>query len=336
MGKAHWGTTVLPGALKSQHKQVELVWETLPPHPVVMAETTAMHRQIRALGVSDGVMLLGYGDWNENLGPVKVIGYDLSTLEPVTLMTQPSSLGNEAWDRIRIIDGKAYLPHTDPTLNNQGAYTTNENGIWETVKVGNNPSMIHTFDVIKFKGRMMACGSQAAGGTGAGVVYTETAPGSREFTRTLLGDLRDDFARFYKFFVRDEGNEVMVQNSSGGLESFVTTDGSTWSAAPGEPQNWGNNAWDSPAPLPVGWPSVATRYATLEHEGWLWITQANGVVKRARYTPPGGGDWPHNLGDAAYIPDRMGTVDGTVLDISLPADRIAVDPSDPTVAVITT
>ena len=280
MSEAHWGTTVLPGVLKSQHKRVEVVWETLPPHPVVMAETTAMHRQIKALGVSDGVMLLGYGDWNENLGPVKVIGYDLETLEPVTLMEQPPELSSEVWDRIHIIDGKAYLPHTDPTLNNQGAYTTNESGFWETVKVGENPSMLHTFDVIRFKGRMLACGSISSGG-GAGVVYTETEPGSREFARSLLGDIRDDFARFYKFFVRDGGNEVMVQNSAGGLESFVTTDGDTWTAAPGEPQNWGNNPSDSPDPLPVGWPFM-TRYATLEHEGWLWITQPDGVVKRAR------------------------------------------------------
>lgn len=282
MGKAHWGTTALPGVLKTRHAYVEVVWETLPPHPVVMAEATAMHREIRALGVSDGVMLLGYGDWNESFGPVKVIGYDLSTLEPVTLMTQPPELGTEAWDRIRIIDGKAYLPHTDPTLNNQGAYTTNERGFWETVKVGENPSMIHTFDVIKFKGRMMACGSMSSGG-GAGVVYTETAPGSRVFTRTLLGGIRDPFARFYKFFVRDGGNEVMVQNSSGGLESFVTTDGDNWTAAPGEPRDYRNTATEIPAPLPVGYVGHgAVVTAAVYHDGWVWVGGHGGVVKRAR------------------------------------------------------
>lgn len=281
MGGGHWGTTVLPGVVKVQHKRVEVAWETLPPHPAVMAETTAAHRQIHALGVSDGVMLLGYGDWTENLGPVKVIGYDLSTLEPVTLMEPPAALGSEGWDRIRIIDGKAYLPHTDPTSNNQGAYTTNENGVWETVKVGGNQSMIHTFDVIKFKGRMMACGSRAADGSGAGVVYTETAPGSRVFTETLLGGIRGAGARFYKFFVRDGGNEVMVQNYSGGLESFATTDGSTWTAAPSEPRDYSNEPFDNPGSLPIGWPNEV-RYALIEHEGWVWITQANGVVKRAQ------------------------------------------------------
>ena len=282
------GITVLPGRVKAKVKvqpgqdgHAQVVWETLPPHPVVMAETTFNHRTIYALGVSDGVMLLGYGDWIENLGPVKVIGYDLSTLQPVTLMEPPAVLGSEAWDRIRLIDGKAYLPHTDPTSNQQGAYTTNETGIWETVKVGGNQSMLHTFDVIKFKGRMMVCGSMSADGSGAGVVYTETAPGSRVFAETLLGGLRGSGARFYKFFVRDGGNEVMVQNSSEGLESFVTTDGDTWAAAPGESQDYSNSPGDTPDPLPNGWPSV-TRLAAVEHEGWYWITQADGVVKRAR------------------------------------------------------
>lgn len=273
------GITVLPGRVKAKVQPGRGVWETLPPHPAVMAETTAEHQRIKALGVSDGVMLIGYGDWNENLGPVKVIGYDLVTLLPVTLMEPPAALGSEAWDIIRIIDGKAYLPHTDPTLNNQGAYTTNENGVWETVMVGTNPSMIHTFDVIRFKGRMMACGSQAADGSGAGVVHTETAPGSRVFTETLLGGIRGPGARFYKFFVRDGGNEVMVQNWSGVLESFVTTDGDNWTAAPSEPQGYS----DTPDPLPTGYTNHGVEYvsAVTFHDGWVWVGGNGGDVKRA-------------------------------------------------------
>ena len=282
MAIGHWGTTVLPGLVKTQHRRIEVAWETLPPHPTVMLDDRGTHQTIAAMGVTDGVMLLGYGDWTINTGPVDVLGYDLETLEPVTLMEQPPELGNEAWDRIHIIDGKAYLPHLDPTLNNQGAYTTNENGVWETVKVGENPSMIHTLDVIKFKGRMLACGSMSAGG-GAGCVYTETAPGSRTFTRTLLGDVRADLARFYKFFVRDGGNEVMVQNSAGGLESFVTTDGDNWTAAPGEPRDYRNTATEIPAPLPVGYVGHgAVVTAAVYHDGWVWVGGHGGVVKRAR------------------------------------------------------
>ena len=291
------GITVLPGRVKAkvtvQPGEIEPdptepgpgedLWETLPLHPAVMAETTFNHRLIKALGVSDGVMLLGYGDWAENLGPVKVIGYDLVTLLPVTLMEPPHALGSEAWDIIRIIDGKAYLPHTDPTLGNQGAYTTTERGFWETVEIGGDQSMIHTFDVVKFKGRMMACGSMYEDGVGAGVVYTETEPGSREFAISLLGDSRGPGARFYTLSVRDEGNEVMVQNYSGGLESFVTTDGDNWTAAPSEPPV--NSS--TPGPLPTGYTNhgVELVSAVTFHDGWVWVGGSDGVVKRALLTP---------------------------------------------------
>lgn len=284
----HWGTVMLTGGLRSELKRVvQATWETLPPHPVVMADSRGTHQRVRAMGVSDGALIIGYGDWGINTGPLAVVGYDLGTLEPVTLMPeQPPELSTEAWDRIRIIDGKAYLPHTDPTLNNQGAYTTNERGFWESVKVGENPSMIHTFDVVKFKGRMMACGSMSWNG-GAGVVYTETAPGSRTFARSLLGGIRDDFARFYKFFVRDVGNEVMVQNSDGGLESFVTTDGDNWTLLPDEPQNHSNTSYDRPDPLLIGYTDhgVLAVSAVIHHDGWVWIGGNGGVVKRALLLP---------------------------------------------------
>lgn len=278
----HWGTTVLPGVLKVQYKRVEVVWEDFPLHPTVMLDDRGTHQTIGSLGVDGNNLVIGYGDWTINTGPLKILGYDLSTLEPVTLMEQPPALSTEAWARIRIIDGKAYLPHTDPTSNQQGAYTTNETGIWETVKVGENPSMIHTFDVIRFKGRTLVCGSMSAGG-GAGCVYTETEPGSREFARSLLGDIRDDFARFYKFFVHDGGNEVRVQSIRGGLETFATSDGDNWTTLTDEPTYPNNTAGDQPGPLPAGWPDpLGTRTASITHKGYVYVAGTSGRVKRAR------------------------------------------------------
>lgn len=284
----HFGTVVIPGLINSRAKRMEVVWETLPEHPVVMADQQGTHTHIKTMGVSDNILLIGYGDWTINLGPVKVIGYDLLTGQPVTLMEQPPELGNEAWDRINIIDGKAYLPHTDPTLNNQGAYTTNDRGFWETVKVGNNPSMIHSFDIIKFKGRMVVCGSMGVPGTGAACVYTETSAAFRTFTRTLQGNLHANFARFYKFFLFDGGNEIRVQNSAGGLETFSSTDGSNWVEMVDEPVYPGNdssNRWDASDDLvlPYGYEdSIGFEpMAAYVHEGWVYVSGTNGVVKRA-------------------------------------------------------
>lgn len=277
------GTTILPGGIRSSDSRVEVVWETLSPHPKVMEYTTQAHRQIVDLGVTDGTMLIAYGDWTQNLGPVSVIGYNLQTLAPVTLFANAT---NEGWGRINIIDGKAFLPHTDPTLDNQGAYTTNERGVWETVKIGTNTSMIHSFDIIKFNGLMMCCGSAGINGTGMGVVWTETAPGSREFTRTLMGSSREDFARFYKFY--PVGNKVRVQNVAGGLETWITEDGANWEQESGVPSYTGNNTgWDltEVTSLPAGYIETSFMskiWSKYEHDGWLWIGGFDGVVKRAR------------------------------------------------------
>ena len=49
-------------------------------------------------------LLEAHGD-----GPVSVVGYHATTLQPVTFL---SDVASEAFDRIRIIDGIAYLPKT--------------------------------------------------------------------------------------------------------------------------------------------------------------------------------------------------------------------------------
>lgn len=75
-----------------------------------------------------------------------------------------------------------------------------------------------------------------------------------------------------------------VQNTAGGVETYETTGtnwtpvtDTAWTSSPG----WGAYSADPPSPLPAGWPHM-TRFATCYHEGWVWVSQASGVVKRAR------------------------------------------------------
>lgn len=281
MGKAHWGTTALPGVVKVQHKRVEVVWETLPPHPVVMAETTADHQKIRFLHPHNGVMLIGYGDWNDNLGPVSVIGYDLETLAPVTLF---GPCPTEAFDRIRVFDGDVYLPWVDPTVGNQGGMTTDRSGSWENVEIGDNTSMIHTFDLAMIGGKVHACGSAPhSPGNGVGTVWREDAPGV--WTEALRGTHAEPFSRFYAFKDMGDGR-WRVQNTAGGVETYETT-GTNWTpvtdAAWTSTPYWGADASDPPGPLPAGWPDpLGTRAALLAYEGWVYVAGTGGRVKRAR------------------------------------------------------
>lgn len=272
-----WGTTNLPGQMMPSNRLVPSVWETLPPHPVVMAEASAYHQQIKALAVADNTMILAYGDWTNNLGPAFVVGYDLDTLQPVTLHG-PSP--TEAFDRIRIIDGAAYLPWTDPLGSlHMGGFTTNRSGTWEDVDAY---PMIHAFDVVKYKGALLVCGSTSAGVPGeggVGVVARQNPQG--QWVEVLRGKYVANLARFYEFVEVDD--TLIVQTVDGGLprETFGTRGGRDWFPIPDAPDY--KTSWLDPAPvsLPVaGHGIMALSHAV--HDGWLWVAGANGVVKRTR------------------------------------------------------
>lgn len=292
MAIGHWGTTVLPGRIRTQHRRIEVAWETIAPHPTVMAHPTAEHQKIRFLHPHNGVMLIGYGDFNDNLGPVDVIGYSLSAGQPVTLHT---NVMNEGWDRIRIIDGHVYLPWTDPKTyaGNQGGFTTDRTGEWTDVKIGPGNSMLHTFDIIQIDGHILACGSRDAssigedyppGTIGYGTVWREDSPGV--WVEALRGAGRNAFARFYSFKTMPDG-KVRVQNTAGGVETFETIDGidwysvtdTAWTSTP----YWGVNSFDPPPPLPAGYTNhgVGSVSAVTYLDGWVWVGGDSGVVKRA-------------------------------------------------------
>lgn len=273
------------------HKEMVVIWEALPTHPTVMSHPTAEHKKIRFLHPHNGVMLIGYGDWNENLGPVDVIGYSLTTGLPVTLHT---NVMTEAWDRIRILDGHAYLPWTDPKTyaGNQGGFTTDRTGAWTDVKVGPGDSMLHTFDIAKIGGKIHVCGSRDArsigedyppGTIGYGTVWREDAPGV--WVESLRGVSRDAFARFHSF--KAVGDKWRIQNTAGGVETYETVDGSSWypvtDTAWTSTPYWGANSADPPAALPTGYTNhgVGPVSAVAYHEGWVWVGGTDGRVKRA-------------------------------------------------------
>ena len=290
MAQGHWGTTVLPGRIRTHHRELVVVWETLALHPTVMAQATVDHQKIRFLRPHRGVMLVGYGDGNENLGPVDVIGYDLTTLAPVTLH---GPVLNEIWDRVKVIDGDSYLPWIDPKTyaGNQGGFTTDRSGAWVDVKAGPPDSMIHTFDVAKIGGKIHLCGSRDAtsigetytpGTTSYGVVWREDAPGV--WTETLRGVARAALARFYSFKAVDD--KWRVQNTTAGIETYETVDGTSWypvtDTAWTSTPTWGADSTDPPPALPAGYVGVTPLTAAAYHDGWVWVGGNGGVVKRAR------------------------------------------------------
>jgi hypothetical protein len=106
----------------------------------------------------DGELIAGYGDWNGNIDSFGNASQRVGVV-PLNLETGGWGdifyAGSEAIDVIRKIDGKLYIPTTDPSnkaatgnpSGNLSGYITNETGEWTFVN--NGKADVHTFDIAK-------------------------------------------------------------------------------------------------------------------------------------------------------------------------------------------
>lgn len=267
----------LPGAVRLHRRRtVPRVWETLAPHPAVVAQPTLAGKQLRDFTPHNGVMLMGYGDWNANTGPVDVIGYDLTTGTPVTLLTDCPT---EAFDRIKVIGGQAFIPFTDPTTSaNNGGFATDRSGSWRNVLM-HDQSMIHCFDVIMIAGRMHLCGSnydQSNTSLSYACVLQEQPDGSWTEVLRTASATAEVAPRFYNFF-RDRYTVRVQMSGPTPRPVYMTTDGTTWTVDPDPPQLPYPPDYTPPTwPLPDG----TTAYA--EWAGWAWVGTDEGHVRRTK------------------------------------------------------
>lgn len=120
---------------------------------------------------SDGKLIAGYGEWTANVdsfgvdaGRVGVVPLDLSNGTWGSIFYA----GSEAIETIREINGKIYVPTTDPSdkaatgnpSGNISGYITNETGPWTFVSNG-SPANEHMFDVAIFNGSYYTSGARS-------------------------------------------------------------------------------------------------------------------------------------------------------------------------------
>lgn len=275
----------------------ELKWDTTVtswPKPTIQFTDIAAHpkileqpesgRVITFLQPHNGVILVGYGDWNADTGPVAVVGYDEVTANPVTLLGQVPS---EALDRCRIIDGFAYLPWVDPILPTEmpigepnGGFTTDRSGTWENVVAG---EMIHTFDVAKINGKIHVCGSIGTNsGNGVGVVYREDGPGV--WTEVLRGSVEVPTSRFYSFTYNEIQGRTYVQNIQGSTgtspnitypDTWYINDGSsTWVNSP-TMTKYVSISTDETTSFPFWVQTNTSRTSFADNGQYWWMTEPN-------------------------------------------------------------
>lgn len=207
-------------------------WTAVPRHPSIAAQpANSVGRQITFMHPYKGVVHVGYGDWSLNTGPMDVVGYDALTAEPVTFLR---GVPTEAFERVREYDGALYLPWADPLGGDHtGGFATNEGGEWHNERVG---PMIHTLDMIKWKGSFYVCGSAMhddsvpADPIGKGIVYRRK---NGAWVTALEGIERAGMTRFYKFWVDAQGRlcvEEEVTHST--WRTWRTADGVVWTPDP--------------------------------------------------------------------------------------------------------
>lgn len=100
------------------------------------------YKGIHELAIHGNEIYSGYGDWNDNIGPIDVVSTNLTTAAE----TKHGKNDGEEINVIREINNKLYMPNIDPKGGwdvNQG-YVSNKSGAWN---LHYETPFIHVFDV---------------------------------------------------------------------------------------------------------------------------------------------------------------------------------------------
>ena len=100
-------------------------------------------QNISDLKAFDGKLYVGHGDWVVDSGPTDIWYYDLQKKEFV----KQGQIEDEAADHYRVINGRLYVPGTDPKEDwSLGNFYRLENEQW--IKHRTLPGSIHCFDIV--------------------------------------------------------------------------------------------------------------------------------------------------------------------------------------------
>lgn len=171
--------------------------------------------------VSEGV-LLEYGDYPANTGPISIIAVAANGVVTNLLGALPT----EQVKRYRVLNGEVWLPSIDPRGAASGFLATNAGGAWQvvTVAVPGLAVVEHMYDVAldPDTGDLLVCGSHSPD---TAFVWRSTDGGA-----TWVEELghatgaADGYNRFYAFRV-SEGRLVVSKTNEPG--HFVLI-GGTW------------------------------------------------------------------------------------------------------------
>ena len=201
---------------------------SLGRNPYAAAQPTPVGRRLHTLEGWRGELYMGYGDYDENTGPIEIAAYNPRLASFATKLRFPT----EAVEVYRAIGTRLYAPAIDPLGDGpSGAVAVGEpDGTWSNVK---SVFMTHAFDIVSLDGadlwlvgsrRLNAIAVRSVDGGHSWATALEIGPRSGK---------EQDFARFHFAFVLAGRLYVQAQDYVGGMfPRSRVWDGRAWDDGP--------------------------------------------------------------------------------------------------------
>ncbi len=201
---------------------------SLGRNPYAAAQPTPVGRRLHTLAGWRGELYMGYGDYDENNGPVEVSAYHPGLTSFASKLRFPS----ESIELYRAIGERLYAPAIDPRGDGPSAAVAvgEPGGSWH-----NNRSilMTHAFDIASLDGADL----WLVGSRHVNAVVARSVDGGRSWVTALQVGARSghpqDFARFHFVFVHAGRLYVQAQDFRGGMfPRSQVWDGAAWADGP--------------------------------------------------------------------------------------------------------
>lgn len=201
---------------------------SLGRNPFAAAQPTPVGRYLHTLEGWHGELYMGYGDYDENTGPIEVSAYNPRRSSFGTKLRFPT----EAIELYRPIGDRLYAPAIDPRGDGPSAAVAvgEPDGRWSNNK---DVWMTHAFDVATFDGADL----WLVGSRDTQAIAVRSRDGGRHWETALALEPRShddgDFARFHFVFVHRGRLYVQAQDRQGGMfPRSKVFDGAIWTDGP--------------------------------------------------------------------------------------------------------
>ncbi|MEO6190089.1 MAG: T9SS type A sorting domain-containing protein [Saprospiraceae bacterium] len=196
-------------------------------HPTAVLQPTISGKQLKTLFPWKGKLYSGYGDYNDNTGPIDIFSFSTDSLKFI----HESIANTEAVYNYKAINGMLYAPAIDRRGSGDFA-KMDSNGIWGNYKFGSYNSE-HVYDAAGLNDSVLfMVGSQSSN-----AAVWKSSNNGRTWNQILadsaISGKSGDFARFYFAGVYNGNLYVQARDYYGSLHpSSKVYNGSTWSNGP--------------------------------------------------------------------------------------------------------